>query len=73
MRNGLSVKSPLGEGEKSGIMCFGSDKEDAQSIFERLRKAGIICSLREKAVRLSPHMYNTEEECERVFETAAGR
>lgn len=72
MRNGLSVKSPLGEGEKSGIMCFGSDKEDAQSIFERLRKAGIICSLRENAVRLSPHMYNTEEECERVLETAAG-
>jgi selenocysteine lyase/cysteine desulfurase len=72
VRNGFSVKSPLGEGEKSGILCFGSDKEDAQSIFERLRKAGIICSLREKAVRLSPHMYNTEEECERVLETAAG-
>ena len=38
-----------------------------------LREAGIVCSLREDTVRLSPHMYNTEEECERVLETAAGR
>ena len=70
---GLRVKSPLGDGEKSGILCFDSEKEDAQSIFERLREAGIVCSLREDTVRLSPHMYNTEEECERVLETAAGR
>ncbi len=73
MKTGFRVKSPLGDGEKSGILCFDSEKEDAQSIFERLREAGIVCSLREDAVRLSPHMYNTEEECERVLETAAGR
>jgi len=71
--SGFSVNSPLGEGEKSGILCFGSEKEDAQSIFERFRGAGIVCSLRESAVRLSPHMYNTKEECERVLDTAAGR
>ena len=70
---GFRIKSPLGDGEKSGILCFDSEKEDAQSIFERLREAGIVCSLREDTVRLSPHMYNTEEECERVLETAAGR
>ncbi len=72
-KNGFRVRSPLGDGEKSGILCFDSEKEDAQPIFERLREAGIICSLREDTVRLSPHMYNTEEECERVLETVAGR
>jgi len=73
MDNGFSIKSPLGDGEKSGILCFESERESAQSIFDRLRGAGIVCSLRENAVRLSPHMYNSEEECDRVLETAAGR
>ncbi len=72
MEKGFSIKSPLGEGEKSGILCFNSENEVAQSIFGRLRDAGIICSLREEAVRLSPHMYNSEEECERVLDTVAG-
>ena len=69
---GFTVKSPLGDGEKSGILCFNSEKEDAQSIFDRLRNAGVICSLREEAVRLSPHIYNTAEECDRVLRAAAG-
>jgi selenocysteine lyase/cysteine desulfurase len=70
---GLAVLSPRENGMSSGIVCFTSETEDAESIFERLSQAGIVCSLRENAVRLSPHMYNTEEECERVIETAAGR
>jgi selenocysteine lyase/cysteine desulfurase len=69
---GFRLISPLGDGEKSGILCFNSETEKAQSIFERLQEAGVVCSLRENAVRLSPHMYNTEEECEHVLETAAG-
>jgi cysteine desulfurase/selenocysteine lyase len=73
VKKGFRIKSPLGDREKSGIICFEGEREDAQSIFERLRGAGIVCSLRENAVRLSPHMYNSEEECERVIETAAGR
>jgi selenocysteine lyase/cysteine desulfurase len=70
---GFTVKSPLDEGMRSGILCFHSEKEEAPAIFSRLSSAGIVCSLRENAVRLSPHMYNTEEECERVLEAAARR
>ncbi len=73
VKRGFRIKSPLEEGQRSGILCFDHESEDAAVIFERLKAAGIICSLRENAVRLSPHMYNTEEECERVLETAAGR
>ena len=73
VEEGFRIKSPLGDGEKSGILCFDSETEDAQPVFERLRGAGVVCSLREKAVRLSPHMYNTKDECERVLEAAAGR
>ncbi|MCK4549635.1 MAG: aminotransferase class V-fold PLP-dependent enzyme [Candidatus Krumholzibacteria bacterium] len=69
---GFMIKSPLGDGQRSGILCFYNESEDAQSIFDRLRDAGVICSLRENTVRLSPHMYNTEDECRFVLKTAAG-
>jgi selenocysteine lyase/cysteine desulfurase len=34
--------------------------------FRALKAAHIVCSLREGAIRLSPHAYNTQEEMERV-------
>ncbi len=35
---------------------------DPVAASERLTRAGVIHSLREGAIRLSPHFYNTEEE-----------
>ena len=35
---------------------------DPAAASERLTAAGVIHSLRERAIRLSPHFYNTEEE-----------
>lgn len=64
---GFAVTSPLGDGERSGILCFEHREIAAQRLFERLQAAGVLCSLREGAVRLSPHMYNTEDECERTL------
>ena len=69
-KRGFTVKSPLGDGQRSGIITFESGVEDSRRVFERLSGAGVVCSLRENTVRLSPHMYNTEEECEKVLETA---
>ncbi|MDD3643729.1 MAG: aminotransferase class V-fold PLP-dependent enzyme, partial [Candidatus Krumholzibacteria bacterium] len=67
VERGFAVTSPLGEGERSGILCFRHPVRETGSIFGLLQEAGVVCSLREGAVRLSPHMYNTEEECARVL------
>lgn len=67
VERGYTVTSPLGDGERSGILCFRDPGGDAESVFGRLQEAGVVCSLREGAVRLSPHMYNSEEECGRVL------
>jgi selenocysteine lyase/cysteine desulfurase len=69
-RSGARVVSPLGE-HGSGILCLASD--DVGEAFRRLKAARIICSLREGAIRLSPHAYNTVEEMERVVEVLDGR
>ena len=36
--------------------------------FHAIRRAHIVCSLREGAIRLSPHCFNTVEEIERVLD-----
>jgi cysteine desulfurase / selenocysteine lyase len=62
-RTGARVASPVGA-HGSGILCLAPD--EVVEVFRRLKAARIICSLREGAIRLSPHAYNTVEEMERV-------
>jgi selenocysteine lyase/cysteine desulfurase len=60
---GVPITSPLAE-RGSGILCLAPG--DAPRLHRELKAAGVICSLREGAIRLSPHCYNTPEEMERV-------
>jgi cysteine desulfurase/selenocysteine lyase len=69
-RSGARIVSPRGE-RGSGILCLAPG--DVGAAFRRLKAARIICSLREGAVRLSPHGYNTLEEMERVVAVLDGR
>jgi selenocysteine lyase/cysteine desulfurase len=62
-RTGAAVASPRGA-HGSGILCLAP--EGVGEVFRRLKAARIICSLREGAIRLSPHAYNTVAEMERV-------
>ncbi|HET6578681.1 MAG TPA: aminotransferase class V-fold PLP-dependent enzyme [Gemmatimonadales bacterium] len=69
-RSGTRIVSPRGE-RGSGILCLAP--ADVGDSFRRLKAARIICSLREGAIRLSPHAYNTVEEMERVVAVLEGR
>jgi cysteine desulfurase / selenocysteine lyase len=62
-RTGAAVASPRGP-HGSGIVCLAP--ANVTEVHRRLKAARIICSLREGAIRLSPHGYNTVEEMERV-------
>src|SRR3954447_5620949 len=64
-RAGAPVVSPTGA-RASGILCVAP--RDVGSSFRALKQARIICSLREGAIRLSPHAYTTYDEMERVVE-----
>jgi selenocysteine lyase/cysteine desulfurase len=69
-RTGAAVTSPRGV-HGSGIVCLAP--ENVTDVHRRLKAARIICSLREGAIRLSPHGYNTVEEMERVAAVLDGR
>lgn len=59
---GYRLLSPLGPGEGSGILSVTHPRESSESLRARLRDAGVIASVREGALRFSPHYYNTEDE-----------
>jgi selenocysteine lyase/cysteine desulfurase len=64
-RRGVRVTSPQGA-RASGILCLAPPRLEAAH--RALRDARIFCSLREGAIRISPHCYNTVEEMGRVVE-----
>jgi len=66
---GVRVVSPVG-GHGSGILCVAPP--DVGGAFRALKSAGVVCGLREGAIRLSPHFYNTVEEMERVVSILEG-
>jgi selenocysteine lyase/cysteine desulfurase len=64
-RSGARVTSPSGE-RGSGILCVAP--ANVVEAFRALKAAHVVSSMREGAIRLSPHAYNTLEEMERVVE-----
>jgi selenocysteine lyase/cysteine desulfurase len=64
-RHDVRVVSPGGE-RGSGILCV--QPHNVGEAFRRLKAARVISSMREGAIRLSPHLYNTVEEMERVVD-----
>ena len=67
-RSGARIASPRGA-SGSGILCVAP--EGVREVHRRLKAARIVCSLREGAIRLSPHCYNTVAEMERVAHAIA--
>ncbi len=64
--NGVRIVSSLEERHRSAILCVAPAK--SAEAFHAVKRARIVCSLREGAIRLSPHVYNTLEEMEKVVE-----
>lgn len=63
--SGARIVSPQGE-RGSGILCVAP--ANVGEAFRALKAAHIVSSLREGAIRLSPHAYNSLDEMERVVE-----
>ena len=66
----IEVISPMDGVHESAIVCVRP--LHVAEAFHRLRQAGVVCVLREGAIRLSPHTYNTVEEMEKVIELLRG-
>ncbi|MEO0191961.1 MAG: aminotransferase class V-fold PLP-dependent enzyme [candidate division WOR-3 bacterium] len=61
---GLHTATP--KEPRAGIVSFGP-RGDPEEYHRRLRDAGVLVSLREGLIRVSPHFFNTPEEVERIL------
>ena len=60
----FDITSPTDPNSESAIVCVVP--RNLTAALQRLNEANVLCSMREGAIRLSPHSYNTVEEMERV-------
>lgn len=68
---GLTVHSPWGEGERSGIVSLVHPRRPAVELAKALMEQGFRLAHRAGRLRLAPHVYNTEEEIDRVVAALA--
>jgi selenocysteine lyase/cysteine desulfurase len=61
-----TVITPAERAKRAGILTVRV--ENAAAVNERLARAGIVCSLREGAIRLSPHLYSTDDDIGRAMD-----
>jgi cysteine desulfurase/selenocysteine lyase len=64
-RRGVRISSPTGA-HASGILCVAIP--NAAEAYKAVRAQGVTASVREGAIRLSPHLFNTADEMVRVTE-----
>jgi cysteine desulfurase / selenocysteine lyase len=66
------LASPANADERGPYVCLTARKrEKTPELFERLREAGVIVSLREGALRIAPHLYNSERDIDRLLSILA--
>jgi cysteine desulfurase/selenocysteine lyase len=66
MSHEVRLVSPSDERHRSAILCIAPP--NAADVHRRLKAAGVVCVLREGAIRLSPHFYSTIEEMDKVLD-----
>ena len=61
---GISITSPLEKKFRSSIVVFGA--RNGMEIVQRLEKKGINVSQRGEGVRVAPHIYNNEQDIDKL-------
>jgi selenocysteine lyase/cysteine desulfurase len=66
--NGYQLITSQAEGESAGLVCCRPpDGTASDAVYERLQDAHIQCAIRGGNIRFAPHLYNTEEEVQRIL------
>ena len=67
-RAGLQICSRVEPERRSGIMSSRHDRLASADIYQNLQTTGVTCALRDGAIRLSPHFYQSESELGQFLE-----
>lgn len=68
-RTNCSLASPAERERRGPYICLAArDPQETKLLYEKLRGAQVSVSLRENALRVSPHIYNTAEDISRFLQ-----
>ena len=60
--------SPMDAAQRGPYGCFAArNREKTAELYKQLREENVIVSLREGNIRVSPHLYNTERDIDRLI------
>jgi selenocysteine lyase/cysteine desulfurase len=68
---GATVSTPRGEREYGPLICVAST--DPQALVRELQREKIVTSERDSNLRVSLHLYNVDEDVDRILEALAAR
>ena len=68
---GATAATPRGDGEYGPLVCVAST--DAHALVEELQRKRIVTSERDANLRISLHLYNVEEDIDRILEALSAR
>jgi selenocysteine lyase/cysteine desulfurase len=66
---GATVATPRGAGEHGPLVCVAST--DPHALVEALQAEHIVTSSRDANLRISLHLYNVDEDVDRILESLA--
>jgi len=71
-RDRCVLASPEEASRRGPYACVaGRSPEKTKALYEKLRASNIVVSLREDALRVAPHLYNSERDIDRLLMTLA--
>jgi selenocysteine lyase/cysteine desulfurase len=62
---GATVVTPRGEDERGPLVCVAAS--DAEALVTAMHDAGVVTSSRDRSVRVSLHLYNVEQDVDRIL------
>lgn len=66
-RDRCVLASPAESAARGPYLCLAArSPQKTTELYEKLRAAGIVVSLRQNAIRVSPYLYNTERDIDRL-------
>ena len=66
---GCVLASPVERDRRGPYVCISArDPQDSPALHQKLRAAQVSVSLRDNALRISPHIYNTPEDISRLLQ-----
>ncbi|MFQ6113364.1 MAG: aminotransferase class V-fold PLP-dependent enzyme [bacterium] len=65
----FKIISSLEKSHRSNVLSISAQSpQDTAAAYRRLKEAKVYVSLRENGLRISPHLYNTEEDIDRLLD-----